>query len=213
MERRTKVVRNQRTRRGPAAAFMFATAVLAAGAAALVCEQTRELLPTRAAFAQQVDRVVPPASIAGRMAPVDEAFALFIASSSLAQIEGARLVLKSTKNADMTDFAQRIVRDHRDTLERLRRIVGPRGLELPQAATGRHADLVTKLGGVAPAERDDAFIHRFGLDAHKEAIALTERHVKEGRDGDLKRYAEDLVKTLHEHMSAARKLAYAASAR
>jgi predicted outer membrane protein len=210
MEQRTKVVRAERKRHTPAVVFMFATALLAAGAVAFVLEQAREPLLVRAAFAQQVDRVVPPAAIAGRMAPVDEAFVLFIASSSLAQIEGARLVLKSTKNADMTDFAQRIVRDHTEALERLRRIVGPRGLGLPQEATGRHADLVTKLAGVAPAERDDAFIHRFGLDAHKEAIALTERQVKEGRDADLKRYAEDTVKTLHEHMSAARKLAYAA---
>jgi putative membrane protein len=165
------------------------------------------------AAAQQADRVVPPAALTGRMAAVDEAFALFIASSSLAQIEGARLVLKSTKSADVVDFAQRILRDHTEALERLKRIAAQSGLELPPAATGRHADLVTKLAGVAPADRDDAFIHRFGLDAHKEAIALTERHVKEASDPELRRYAEQVLETLREHMSAARKLAYAASAR
>jgi putative membrane protein len=78
---------------------------------------------------------------------------------------------------------------------------------------GRHADLVTKLAGVAPGERDDAFIRRFGLDAHKEAIALTERHATEGRDPELKRYAAEALDTLREHMSAARKLAYAAAGR
>ncbi len=165
------------------------------------------------AVAQQADRVVPPAAIAGRMAPVDEAFALFAASSSLAQIEGARLVLKSTKDAGVVEFAQRIVRDHTDTIDRLRGVVSARGLELPAAATGRHADLVTKLAGVSPAERDEAFIRRFGLDAHKEAITLTERHVKEGQDPELKRYAEQTLQPLLEHMSAARKLAYAASGR
>ena len=165
------------------------------------------------AAAQQVDRVVPPAAIAGRMAPVDETFALFFASSSLAQIEGARVVLKTTKSADMTDFAQRIVRDHTEALDRLRRIAAQSGLDLPPAVTGRHADLVTKLTGVAPAERDDAFIRRFGIDAHKELIALTERHVKDGRDPELKRYAGEALETLREHMTAARRLAYAASAR
>jgi predicted outer membrane protein len=173
----------------------------------------RGSLPVAAASAQQADRVVPPAALTGKMASVDEAFALFVASSSLAQIEGARLVMKDTRSGDVVDFAQRIVRDHSEALERLRRIAEQRGLELPAAATGRHADLVTKLAGVAPAERDDAFIHRFGLDAHKEAIALTERHVKEGRDPELKRYAEQVLETLRDHMSAARKLAYAASAR
>lgn len=163
--------------------------------------------------AQQADRVIPPSAIAGRMAPVDEAYALFAASSSHAQIEGARLVLKSTKNAGVVEFAQRIVRDHTESLDRLRAVASARGLELPAAATGRHADLVTKLAGVAPAERDDAFIHRFGLDAHKEAVALTERHVKDGQDAQLKRYAEQTLQSLRDHMSAARKLAHAASAR
>jgi putative membrane protein len=190
---------------------LFASALwlVAAATIAALSEYRREPVLVGVAAAQQVDRVVPPAAIAGRMAPVDEAFALFIASASLAQIEGARLVLKSTNNAGIVDFAQRVVRDHTETLDALRRIVAPRGLELPQAATGRHADLVTKLGGVAPAERDGAFIHRFGLDAHKEAISLTERHIEEGRDPDLKRYAEQTVRTLREHMTAARKLAYA----
>jgi putative membrane protein len=165
------------------------------------------------AAAQQVDRVVPPAAISGKMAPVDETFALFVASSALAQLEGARLVLGSSRNADTIDFAQRLVRDHTAALDQLRTIAKQRGLELPQAATGRHADLVTKLAGVAAAERDEAFIQRFGLDAHKEAIALTERHVKEGRDPELRRYAGELLETLREHMSAARKLAYAASSK
>lgn len=165
------------------------------------------------ALAQQADRVVPPTAVTSRMKPVDETFALFIASSSLAQIEGARFVIKSSKSAAVVEFAQRVIRDHTQALETLRRIVESRGLELPGAATGRHADLITKLAGVAPNERDDAFIHRFGLDAQKEAIALTERHVKEGEDPELRRYAEQLLVTLGEHVSAARKLAYAASAR
>ena len=166
-------------------------------AAALFPNFSTSLLVGPAA-AQQADRVVPPAAIAGKMAPVDEAFVLFAASSSLAQIEGARLVLKSTKNAGVVEFAQRIVREHTDTLDRLRSVVSARGLELPAAATGRHADLVTKLAGVAPPDRDEAFIHRFGLDAHKEAIAVTERHVKEGRDPELKRYAEQTLQPLRD---------------
>jgi putative membrane protein len=161
------------------------------------------------AAAQQADRVVPPAAIAGTMVPVDEAFALFMASSSLAEIEGARLVLKSTKNAELVEFAQKLIRDHTRMGDELRRSVAPHGLKLPATPTGRHADMVTKLAGVAAPERDEAFIRRFGIDAHKEAITLVERHVGEGKDAQLKRYAEQALATLREHLSAAHKLAYA----
>ena len=165
-----------------------------------------------AAHAQQADRVVPPAAISGVMDSVDEAFARFAASSGLAEIEGARLVLKSSKNANVREYAERLVREHGRGNDELRRIVSPRGVRLPSAPTGRHVDLVTKLAGVDAADRDDAFLQRFGLDSHKEAIALFERHAAEGRDPQLRRYAEQTLPLLREHMAAAHKLLYAAAA-
>ncbi|MDB5866928.1 MAG: hypothetical protein JWO70_4734 [Betaproteobacteria bacterium] len=168
-----------------------------------------ELIPVAAA--QQTDLVVPPAAVTGAMQPVDEAFALFAASSGLAEIDGARLVLKSSKNADVRKYAETVVREHTRGAEELKRIVAPRGLALPAAPTGRHADMVTKLSGVGARDIDDAFLRRFGIDAHKETISLFERQVVDGKDPQLKRYAEHTLPTLREHMAAAEKLLNATS--
>lgn len=165
------------------------------------------------ANAQQADTVVPPTSIQGAMQPVDEAFALFAASSALAVAEGARLVLKTTRDPNVQDYAQKLLRDHGRAHEELRRLAGARGLALPAAPTGRHADMVTKLSGVQPPALDDAFLQRFGADAHKEAIALFERHASEGKDPALRRHAEQTLPVLREHISAATQLLYAAAAR
>ncbi|HYC48476.1 MAG TPA: DUF4142 domain-containing protein [Burkholderiales bacterium] len=159
-----------------------------------------------AASAQQADQVVAPAAIAGKMAAVDEAFALFAASSGLAEIEGSRLVLKTTRRDEVRDYAQKLARDHETALAALRRVVGARGLKIPPAPTGRHADMVTKLAGVSAAERDEAFLLRFGVDAHKETISLYERHLTEGVEPELKRHAEQTLPHLREHMAAALKL-------
>jgi putative membrane protein len=170
------------------------------------------LWPIGAAHAQQTDNVVPPAAITGRMAPLDEAFAHVAASNDLAQIEAARLALKAARSEDVRDFAQRVMRAHTQAGEQLRRIVAPRGLKLPAAPTGRHADMVTKLSGLAARDLEDAFLQRFGLDAHKEAISLFERHVAEGKNPELKRHAQDMLPVLREHMAAAHKLIHAAAA-
>jgi putative membrane protein len=167
--------------------------------------------PIPAAFAQQTDLVVPPAAVSGAMQPVDETFALFAASSGLAEIDGARLALKNSKNAEVREYAETIVRDHTRNAEELRRIVAPRGLKLPAAPTGRHADMVTKLAGVQPQDTETAFLQRFGVDAHKETIALFERQVVDGKDPQLKRYAEQTLKALREHLSAAQTLLHASS--
>jgi putative membrane protein len=183
-------------------AVRWSRAVLVAAAALQV---------TGLAGAQQADRVVPPATSSSALAPVDEAFALFAASSGLAEIEGAELVLKTTQRPEVREYAQKLAREHRKSLDELRRVVAPRGLKIPPAATGRHADMITKLAGVAVNDRDDAFLVRFGVDAHKETIALFERHTTEGRDAELKRYAQQTLTTLREHMAAAQKLIHAQS--
>jgi putative membrane protein len=168
--------------------------------------------PINAAYGQEADRVVPPSAVSGAIAKVDEAFALYAASSGLAEIEGAQLVLKATSRPEVRDYAQKITREHTKGMDSLRRIVTARGLKMPPGPTGRHADMVTKLTGLAPADRDEAFLLRFGIDAHKETIALFERHVSEGEDPELKRYAQQMLPGLREHMVAAQKLIHAASA-
>jgi putative membrane protein len=169
-----------------------------------------DLVPSAAA--QQTDLVVPPAAVSGAMQPVDEAFALYAASSALAQIDGARLALKHSKHAEVRQYAETLVREHSRNADELRRIVARRGIKLPTAPTGRHADMVTTLAGVRAQDVDDAFLQRFGVDAHKETIALFERHASEGRDPQLKRYAEQTLAALREHMAAAQKLLHASSA-
>ena len=213
----TRPARSTKARRGDrglVCCVFFACALLGG------CEEQRQQKPKVAhdwslipsALAQQADQVVPPAAISGAMQPVDEAFVRFAASSGLAEMEGARLVLKTTTNADVRDYLQKLLREHTKGADDLRRIVAPRGIALPAAPTGRHADMVTKLSGVRQPELDDAFLQRFGVDAHKEAIALFERHLSEGKDAELKRYAQQTLVALREHLSGAQKLLYAAAA-
>lgn len=209
-----------RARRTFAAAACRACAVLAALAVVAGCDERQQKPKTSggsfgviaSAAAQTTDLVVPPATVSGAMQPIDEAFALFAASSGLAEVEAARLVLKTEKRNEIRSFAERMAKEHGRGVEELRRIVAPRGLNLPAGATGRHLDMVTKLSGVREQDRGDAFVQRFGVDAHKEAIALYERHAIDGKDPQLKKYATDTLPALRDHMSAAQKLVNAAAA-
>ena len=124
------------------------------------------------------------------MPPVDEAFALFAASRGLAEVAAARLVLKASPAPEIRGYAERIAQEHGRSVDELRKLAAAKGLNLPAGPTGRHLDMITKLSGVRPQELGEAFVRRFGIDAHKETIALFERHVTDGKDRDLKRYAE-----------------------
>ena len=177
----------------------------------------RSLIAAAALFAvwplhaQQADLVVPPAGRSGAMAPGDETFALTAISAGLAQIEGARLVLKKVQRDDVREFAQASLRAHSQALDELRRIAAARGSKVPATPTGRHADMVTKLSGLAMPDVEDAFVQRFGVDAHKELIALYERHAKEGQDPALRKHALAVLAMLRERMAAAQKLVHVAA--
>jgi hypothetical protein len=66
--------------------------------------------------------------------------------------------------------------------------------------------------GVIAQDLEQTFLLRFGVDAHKESIALFERHVAEAKDRQLRRDAEQTLRGLRDHASAAHKLLYAAAA-
>ena len=195
-----------------------AAIALCALAAATACDN-RQQKPKVIAFvseaaAQTTDLVVPPAAVSGQaMQPVDEAFALFASSSGLAEVEAARLVLKGTPRPEIRGYAERIAKEHGRSVEELRRIAAAKGLNLPPGPTGRHLDMITKLSGVRAQDMGEAFLQRFGVDAHKETIVLFERHVIDGKDPQLKRYAEHTLGALREHLTAAQKLVNAIAGR
>jgi hypothetical protein len=77
-----------------------------------------------------------------------------------------------------------------------------------------HSGNMTKFkscSGLIAQDLEEAFL-RFGVDVHKESIALFERHVAEGKDPQLRGYAEQTLPGLRDHVLAAHKLLYAAAA-
>src|SRR5687768_17614 len=100
-------------RRDRAPAACRACAVLAALALVAGCDQRQQKPKTSLSFyvipsagAQTTDLVVPPTAVSGAMQPIDETFALFAASSGLAEVEAARLVLKSEKRSEIRSYAE-----------------------------------------------------------------------------------------------------------
>src|SRR5687768_15420863 len=97
-----------------------ACVVLAAVTLVAGCDQRQQKPKTSSmsfgviasAGAQTTDLVVPPTAVSGAMQPIDETFALFAASSGLAEVEAARLVLKSEKRSEIRAFAERMAKEH-----------------------------------------------------------------------------------------------------
>jgi putative membrane protein len=169
------------------------------------CEKQEEVIPEpRSAPTPSPVRSLPSTSAVPQ---ADQDFAMKAASSGLAEVEASRAVSEKTTSDGVREFAQRMVQDHGRVNQELIDLATAKQILLPTGAVGPHADALTQLTGAMGADSDRRYVQDFGIQAHKEAIALFERQAREGSDAELKAFAESKLPTLKTHLEHAQKLA------
>jgi putative membrane protein len=137
---------------------------------------------------------------------VDRDFAARAFSTSIAIVQAGRLAAEKTLDEDVRQFAQEMVKDHTASNEELTKIAQAKKLELPMAPQASFKDALQQLTTTTGPQHDRFYMERFGASAHRDALELYEREIREGEDADLKRYAERLVPTLRQHLQRAEKV-------
>jgi putative membrane protein len=141
----------------------------------------------------------------------DQAFVADAAGSGMAEIEAGRLVAGKTRDTQVKAFAERLHEDHTAANIKLSRLATAKGLDVSDevpAAQRKHLNELQKLDGV---ELDHAFLTHFGAAAHERTIALFERQLSEGKDQDLRAFAEETLSVLRSHLQTAQSLQKAGS--
>jgi putative membrane protein len=137
---------------------------------------------------------------------VDRDFATRAFATSIAIVQAGRLAAEKTLDEDVRQFAQEMVKDHTVSNEELTKIAQAKKLELPMAPLASFKDALQQLTTTTGPQHDRFYMERFGAAAHRDALELYEREIREGEDADLKRYAERLVPMLRRHLERAEKV-------
>lgn len=140
------------------------------------------------------------------VAASDRAFVNSAASSGLAEVEASRYVSEKTSNADLKNFANQMAREHTSANDELMRIAGTKGLTVPTTVDGEARGLLDKLRNSSGDQSDRNFVQDFGVDAHQKAIQLYETQARDGRDPELRAFAERTLPKLREHLTMAEQL-------
>ena len=210
-------------------ALPTAVALLAA-AATLAIDPTQGQVSSRvsrdvnAALSQQEDRAtdagIIAASIAsganpGRASCSDKreaindastptAFAATAAQHGVTEVALGVLALRRSRNWQVRQFAQRMVRDHGRALRELQSLVERKGLILPTKLNAKYEAMVGSLHRKSNAAFDQAYVELVGKD-HARVIAWFESASKSS-DSDVAGFAHDTLATLHEHKQLAEHL-------
>lgn len=78
----------------------------------------------------------------------------------MVDIQAGQLASKKANTDQVRAFAYRLVNDHQQSLENLRKVAANRKVELPAAPSERDLQSVTRLTGLTGAEFDEEYIKR-----------------------------------------------------
>ncbi|NUR56350.1 MAG: DUF4142 domain-containing protein [Acidobacteria bacterium] len=143
------------------------------------------------------------AGTSGTIAPGDRAFVKEVASGGMAEVELGNLAKEKASNADVKQFADRMVTDHGKANDELKNWAQQKNVTLPTELDAKHKakrDQLAKLSGEA---FDKAYMREMLTD-HQHDVAAFKRQSTAAKDPDLKAWAGKTLPTLQDHLKQAR---------
>ncbi|APR35822.1 DUF4142 domain-containing protein [Paraburkholderia sp. SOS3] len=184
--------------KGFEAAFVAATltiAPLAAGVNAAYAQNTTQNATDNPAAASK--------NGAQALSDTDRQFVHTAAVAGTTEIDAAKLAMRQSNDKSVKAFAARMIADHTKLSLQLKAAV-PHGVDVPKEADTSALDSIRSLKG---AEFDSAYISKFGLQGHKDAIAAFQDEAQNGQDASIKKAAQKALPTIQHHYAMAEELA------
>jgi putative membrane protein len=136
--------------------------------------------------------------------PAPSVFVKKAALDGMAEVELGKIALAKSQNAEVREFAQRMVSDHGKANQELASIAKNKGIEAPNKLDAEHVAMVKSLESKSGAEFDASYSQHMNMD-HDKAISLFESASK-STDADFAGFAKKTLPTLKEHKEMASKL-------
>jgi putative membrane protein len=137
------------------------------------------------------------------MSETDSQFVKTAAVSGTTEIDAANLAMRQSNDKSVKAFAAHMIADHTKLAMQLKAAV-PHGVDVPKDADTSALDSIRSLKG---SDFDSAYISKFGVQGHKDAIAAFQDEAQNGQDASLKKAAQKALPTIQHHYAMAQELA------
>jgi putative membrane protein len=141
-------------------------------------------------------------SLAKGLNDVDREFLKGLYEGSMLEVEGGNLCRAHGHAAFTTHFGAQMVRDHTGANLEIAQLAKDKDVELPDARSSEHLAMLEKLRKLHGKSFDRAY-YQFALATHRDAIALLNKEIAAGHDGDVESLAAKLLPTVRDHQNLA----------
>jgi putative membrane protein len=138
--------------------------------------------------------------------PLDNNFLIKVAPCEHAQIEIDKLADKRAASPKVKEFAAQMVQDHQKCYDKLAETIKNHKIAVVSGfEKDKQAD-IDRLGKLQGAEFDREFL-AYVIKHHQDGIAMFESQVKNGKNAELRTFADEALPKLREHLKHAQELA------
>jgi putative membrane protein len=134
----------------------------------------------------------------GTMSSSDRNFMREAAAGSIAEVRLGRLAVERGERPSVREFGQRMVADHSKANDRLRDLARNKGISLPNEMNEESLSLYRRLSRLHGAAFDSAYIQAM-KDDHAKDIEAFRKEARNGRDSEVRAFADNTLPTLRDH--------------
>jgi putative membrane protein len=140
---------------------------------------------------------------ASTLARADRDFVMEAAMAGMAEVEAGRLAARKASSPAVKQFAQKMVDDHTASNAELMQLAQGKGVMPPGELDRSHRKAMDGLEKRSGDDFDKAYMKMQVAD-HQKAVSLFEKQAKNGKDAELKQWAQAKLPVLREHLQMAR---------
>ena len=132
----------------------------------------------------------------------DNDFVIKAADGGLLEVKAAEVAIKNSKNTDVKNFAQLMMKDHSKGNTELQSTAKKKSIETPTKLSAQSEQKLQALSSKTGVDFDLAYATEMVAD-HKATVALFENEAQNGKDSDFKNWAQSKLPTLKHHLTMA----------
>lgn len=132
--------------------------------------------------------------------PADAKFAVDAANGGMAEVALGKLAQQQANNAKVKDFANMMVTDHSKANDELMALAKSKNITLPDSVSNDKKQEMMDLSKKTGADFDKDYVDKM-IEGHQKTISLFEDESKNGKDADLKAFADKTLPTIKMHLT------------
>ena len=135
---------------------------------------------------------------------VEKTFIKKAADGGMTEVELGRLAAEKGGSEEVKDFGNQMVKDHSKINDDLKEVAAKMNVTMPSGVSAKHHAAIEKMAGMSGANFDNAYVAAMVTD-HEKDIAEFEKADKEVKNPDLKKFIENALPMMKDHLDKIKK--------